>query len=189
MADDIRAEEWRAWDAMEAGAYFESARLFEPLAALGSETALLSLGWMHSQGHLGPPDLEKAISLWETAERAGSVKAKLDLGWAWKKKGDLQRARAIYLEGAEQGYTPCMCGGGKMLVRGEGGEADFPAGVAWLTRAADSGHVFARRELMGLAIRDAPSLWGRLFLYCKMIWFVLGTVPRYVREPYADDFR
>ena len=101
MADDIRAEEWRAWDAMQAGAYFESARLFEPLAALGSETALLSLGWIHKEGHLGRPDLEKAISLWETAASAGSAKAKDYLGSTLKDKGDLQRARSVFLEGAE----------------------------------------------------------------------------------------
>ncbi len=180
--------EQRAWRAFEADNYEEAARLYEPLAARGSETALLNLGWMYNNGHLGPPDREKAMSLWEEAAKGGSATAKHFLGVAWKQKGDLQRARALFIEGAELGHKACMSKAGKMLVRGEGGEADSQAGVAWLVRAADSGQIFAQRELMRLEIQNSRSLLGRLWLYCKVIWNTLASIPRFIRNPYSDDF-
>lgn len=189
MTDDLRSEEQRALDAKRAGEYLESARLFEPLAAFGSEMALLVLGCMHRDGRLGPPDLDKAIALFERAAGTGSARAKVYLGAAWKKKGDLQCARAIFLDGAEQGDTPCMCRLGRMLVRGEGGETDLATGVAWLTRAADSGHVFARRELFCLEIRNSPSLLGRFLLFCKLVRFVRRTIPGLARNPYSPNYR
>jgi len=179
----------RAWRAFDAEDYEEAARLLEPLAARGSETALLHLGWLYSKGHLGPANREKAIALWEEAARAGSATAKHYLGWALRKSGDLRRARALFIEGAEQGHTPCMNKAGRMLVRGQGGEADLQAGVAWLTRAADSGHVYARRELFRLEALRARSWFGRVWVYGKMVRYIFSSVPRLVRNPDGDDFR
>jgi hypothetical protein len=78
---------------------------------------------------------------------------------------------------------------GRMLMRGEGGDADLQAGVAWLTRGADGGHAFCRRALFGLEMRNSASLSGRLLVHCKMIWYVLGMIPRLVRNPRSPDFR
>jgi TPR repeat protein len=185
----MRTEEHRAFDALEAGNYAVSARLFEPLAARGSETALLNLGWMYCYGRLGPPDREKAIALWEEAARGGSAAAKHYLGRAFKKAGDLQRARSLFIEGAEQGNTACMNMVGRMLVRGQGGDADFQTGVAWLTRAADSGQVYARRELFRLEALRTRSWLRRVWVHGEMIRYVLSFIPRYARNPYSDDFR
>jgi TPR repeat protein len=95
----------------------------------------------------------------------------------------------LFIEGAEQGNTPCMNMAGRMLVRGQGGEADGQAGVAWLTRAADSGHVYARRELFRLEGLRARSWFGRAWVYAKMVRYILSSVPRLVRNPDSDDFR
>jgi len=189
LTSAMQTEERRAFEALEAGDYEVSARLFEPLAAGGSETALLNLGWMYCYGHLGPPDAEKAIALWEEAARGGSAAAKHHLGCEFKKAGDLQRARALFIEGAAQGDKACMNMAGRMMVRGQGGEVDFETGVAWLTRAADSGQVYARRELFRLELLQSRSVFGRVWIYGKMIGYVLSCVPRLARNPYGDDFR
>jgi TPR repeat protein len=152
----------RAWKLMDDGKYAESAQAFEGLAAQGSEYAFDNLGWMYSKGHLGTADLDKAISLWERAESMGSIYAKRCLGWAWKKKGDLHCARAIYLEGAELGSMPCMCRVGAMMVLGEGGAVDHDTGAAWIRRSAGSGKLFAPNPQWRLELGRSPSLVRRL---------------------------
>jgi TPR repeat protein len=186
---EIESDLDRAWRAMEARNYAEAARLFEPLAARGSETALLNLGWMYKNGHLGPPDREKAMSFWEKAASAGSASARHHMGRALMESGDLQRARALFIEGANQGNKACMSMAGKMLVRGRGGEVSHDAGVAWLTRAADDGHAHARRELLRLDMQSSRSLPRRLWLWWKVILLAFATFFRALRNRYSDDFR
>lgn len=184
----MKAEEQHAWQAMNEGAYEESAKLFEPLAKRGSEMALINLGWMHHKGHLGRPDLDKAISYYERASNGGSARAKHYLGRALIEKNESQRARAVFVKGAGLGNTPCMFMAGKMLVRGQGGEPDIQGGVAWLTRAAESGHVHAQRELLRLEMRNAPSLWQRMLTLRKIIRLVFANASRAANDQ-SDDFR
>jgi TPR repeat protein len=182
-------EENRAWSVLETGAYEKSARLFEPLAERGSVTALLNLGWMYNNGRLGPRDIEKAISFYERAARTGSASAKHYLGNALRRKGELQRARALFIEGAEQGNTPCMTMAGKMMVRGQGGVKDLQAGTAWLERAAGTGHLYARRELLRLEIEKSRSPFGKLRLWGKVVWGAFAIIPLVTRDPYSDNLR
>jgi uncharacterized protein len=163
-------EEQRAWNLMDDGKYAESARFFEALAEAGSGFALLNLGWMHARGYLGPPDLDHAIDLFERAATAGATDVHRFLGWALKKKGNVQRARAVYLEGAELGSTKCMWRLGQMLVCGESSEEDHDAGVAWLTKAAEA---------------EAMSLKGSRFgrFRWKLTAFILRTTSRLLRDP------
>lgn len=177
----------RAWRAMDAGDYEESARLFAPFAVRGSETALNSLGWMYDHGHLGPRDQAKAMSLWEQALVGGSNTARIYLGRALIERGDFPRARALFLEGAEHGHKPSLYWAGRMLLRGQGGERAEGAGIALLTRAAAGGHIFARRDLLQLEIRDTRSWPHRLWAYCKVGWNALAVVPNFVRDPHVSD--
>jgi hypothetical protein len=187
-----RIEEERAWEALEAWNYRAAARLFEPLAERGSVYALINLGWMYSRGHLGARDPKKAIALWEEAVRMGSIDAKHRIARTLLDNGDLPRARTLFLEGAEWGYKPSIYWAGRMLIHGQGGEADRRAGVALLKRAADGGHVFAHRELLRLELNDARSVLGRLRAHGKIALGILAVVRRAIRDPKlycSDDFR
>lgn len=180
-----------AWRAIEAKHYREAARLLEPLAARGSVYALDNLGWMYKHGHLGTPDIAKAISLWEESARNGSRYATVRIARAVLGK-DPVRARALFLEGAAQGHKPSMYWAGRMLLRGQGGEVDRNAGVALLTRAAENGHIYARGDLLRLELRDEPTVLGRLRVRTKILLFALAFLLRACREPdlrYSDDFQ
>lgn len=185
-------EEDRAWQLLKAKKYQEAAPLFEQLAARGSSYALLSLGWMHQYGHLGAPDPQKAISLWEQAARMGNDSARFRIAKTLLRKGDHAQARALFLQGAVSGHTPCLHRAGRMLVRGQGGPTDRDAGVALLTRAADNAHIYARRELLRLEMMDAGSILERLRVRVKLLALAIATFRRAVREPdlrYSDDIR
>jgi hypothetical protein len=179
----------RAWDTLISFKFERAARLYEPLAARGSANALINLGVMYRNGWRGrPPDLEKAISYYEKAAATGYVGAKRYLGRALAAKGDLKRARILFIDGAKQDNTVCMVMAGKMLMRGLGGGADATAGRAWLVRAADRGQVSARRELLRLEMRDTSSPFRRLRLWGKRHWILLVALPRFLRDPFGEDF-
>jgi TPR repeat protein len=188
----MHLEETRAWEALKAEKYQEAALLYEPLVARGSLDALINLGWMFNRGHLGAPDPQKAMSLWEQAARMGSVDAKFRIARTLIANGESLRARALFLEGAELSHKPCMYWAGRMEVRGQGGPTNHEAGVALLKRAADSGHVYARRDLLRLELTDAGSVLERLRVRAKLLSFALATFRRAVREPdfcHSDDIR
>lgn len=177
-----------AWRAMQAGNYEEAARLYEPFAAQGSETALICLGSMYERGRLGTRDEEKAISLWEKAACAGSAPAKYRLGRLFEEKGHFSSARKWFVEGAKQNHKPSLYMGGRMLMRGQGGDVESHTGRAWMVRAADGGHAFAQRDLLRMQIRDSSSLWVRLKLYRELIRLIFSATARYSRDPYSEDF-
>jgi TPR repeat protein len=183
----MRLEETRAWEALEAGNDEEAARLFEPLVARGSTYAMVHLGRMYERGAQGAPDLQKAMSLWEEAARLGSVYAKYTMARSLRRTGDKARARALFLEGAEQGDKPCTYWAGRMLVRREGGDADRAAGVALLTRAADRGHLYAQSELLRLDLKEAPTVLARLRVRGRILGHALTFIRRALREPDIFD--
>lgn len=192
MGELTRIEQERAWEALEAWNYREVARLFEPLAERGSVYALINLGWMYNRGHLGARDPKTAIALWNEAARMGSIDAKHRIARALLDNGDSPRARALFLEGAEWGHKPSIYWAGRVLVRGLGGEADRQAGVALLGRAAERGHVFARRELLRLELNDTRSVLGRLRALGKIALLILAIISRVTRDPslyFSDDYR
>jgi TPR repeat protein len=102
-----RSDEERAYAARGAGDYQEAARLFELLAERGSAQAHLNIGWMLQNGHLGPPDLDKAIAAFEKAAALTCAEAKSFLGLALLKKGDRERAEVAFREGAAEGDASC----------------------------------------------------------------------------------
>lgn len=172
---------------MQTGNYEQAAQKFELLAAQGSLMALENLGCIYERGRIGPRNEEKAISYWEAAARVGSASAMHRLGWLSKDRGDLSRARSWFIESAEQGYKPSMYAAAKMLTLGQGGEIESQAGHGWLARAAQGGHAFAQRDLLQMQMKNTRSYWGRLKLYCKLIWLGFSLLPQYARNPYSEN--
>lgn len=60
---------------------------------------------------------------------------------------DLARARALYEQAASRGHGKAQCALGRMLMRGQGGEADAPRGVILCRAGAEDGDADAQAEL------------------------------------------
>ena len=180
--------EQRAWDAIESCKYEVAAGLLEPLAASGSGWAYESLGWMHQRGKLGPRNLDMAVTYFEAALRHGYRRSMYSLGRALKAKGDLQCARTVLLESAEQGDKRSMNAIVNMLLRGQDGATDREGGYTWLTRAATEGHAYAQRDLLRWELKRAPSLLDRVRIRGKLIGLFVSFARRLMKDPYSDDF-
>jgi TPR repeat protein len=104
-----------------------------------------------------------------------------------KDKGDLSRARTLFIEAASQGHKPSMYIVGKMLMRGQGGEIEARSGREWLVRAAEGGHAFAQRDLLWMQIESCGSMRDRIGLYYKLVVLGCSLIPRFARDPYSQD--
>jgi len=168
--------------------YEDAARLFEPLAEQGSVTALLSLGWMHNAGRLGASNRVAAVEYWESAASKGSPEAIYYLGRNKLESGDANTARDLFMQGALLGQKSCIYRAGKMLVQGQGGVTDRERGMEMLQHAAQQGHVYARRMVLGLEYRASRSVLRKIVLSCAMISHTLKNLPRFLKHADTNDF-
>jgi TPR repeat protein len=65
-----------------------------------------------------------------------------------------------------------------MMVQGRGGPVDSDTGVAWLEKAAASGHTFAQIHLLAIKEGKAKSIFEKVSIRMKRIPLLL----RWLRE-------
>ena len=179
-------QEHRAYQAIEKGDYEEARRLLEPVAARNSVYSLLTLGGFYEGGHLGPPDLKTALSYYQRAANQGSAEGNRRLGRLLLEQGDEKEAQAAFEHGAEAGDISCMFWLGKMMVDGRGRAVDTSRGTEWLERAAAHGHLFARRALLGLAIRNSGSIFKRSLVRLQIVLLGFKVGKAAWKNPDAD---
>lgn len=180
-------KEVEAYRMLTSERYEDAARLFEPLAKKDSVAALLNLGWMHNTGRLGAPNKVAAVEYWMRAANKGSPEALYYLGCNKLENGDANSARDLFMKGAQLGQKSCIYRAGKMLVLGEGGFQERDRGMEMLQQAADSGHHYARRLLLGIEYRASRSIVRKIALACMMISHTFRGLPRYIKNPNTDD--
>jgi uncharacterized protein len=169
---DIEEIEQEAYDAIEKEDFISAIEILRPIADERSPYALLTLGWMHDNALAVPQDKEIAQSYYIRAADAGSLAASHRLGWLFLEQGDEHKARAIFFNGAKQGSLSCMYEVGVMLIDGKGGEVDRKDGMDWLNRAANRGHFWSRRKLLGIEKKQTKSFLRKLFVNMRIL--VLG---------------
>jgi len=183
------ADEKEAARLLEAEDFVGAAQLLRPLADRDSEYALRCLGWLYETGHTGAPDMDAARSCYLRAAALGSGPAQYDLGRFLQAQGAETGARAAFQAGATLGDLPSMSQLGKMMIRGRGGPNDVAYGWAWLEKAADAGHIWARRELLAIEEDNAPSVFRKLAVKVKILRLALSGAREATRDPQSDKVR
>ncbi|MBL8736230.1 MAG: sel1 repeat family protein [Planctomycetes bacterium] len=130
----------------------EARRWFDRAVAAGFAGANVNLGVMAFYGQGGSRDLDRARDLLATAASAGDLRAVTLLGsWDYEGAGGsaIDRAAAArwYTVAAEHGVVVAQHRLGRMLLAGDGVEADPVEGMHWLRAAAEAGDAAAQREL------------------------------------------
>jgi TPR repeat protein len=179
-------QEHRAYQAIEQGDYEKARRLLEPVAACNSIYSLLTLGGFYEAGNLGPPDLKTALSYYERAANQGSAYAQRRFGRLLLDQGEEEKARAAFKHGAEAGNISCMYWLGKLMLEGRGGAVESSRGTEWLETAVAHGHLFAKRELLGLASRNAGSIFKRSLVWLEIVLLSLKVGKAAWEDPDAD---
>lgn len=93
--------------------------------------------------------LTEAVHWFERAATYNDANAKLNLAWVYSEgigvSRDLAKAYALVEQAANQGLPEAQYTAGLMLVEGNGVSKNWDAGVAWIRKARDAGHIEACR--------------------------------------------
>jgi TPR repeat protein len=160
------------------GDYQGALERFTDFADKGSESAMLSLGWMYENGAGVSLDQQKAGEWLHRAVQAGSSDASYYLGRhlvAMNSEADGVR----YLESAvSSGHLPATYELGIVLIRRTHSPHDSERGWKLLQDAAENGHVFAKRKVSGAMLRGKYGLAAipsGLVMLMTGFWAVLRT--------------
>ena len=176
-----------AWAAMQRYDYENAFADFSALLPNNEPNVLNALGWMCERGEGCSQDLEQAAFYYRQSADAGSQYGLLGLGDVLSDIGKKREARSVYEEGSNQGYTPAMCRLGRILVEDDRSPSERQQGVSLLQEAAAEGNMFARRTLLGLEMKKSRSIIGKAWIRLQILRLVISAVPKYVRDPLAQE--
>ncbi len=127
---------------------FTSSALSEGRARTGPARRLATLRAVRVRGH-GHRRLSRTLALIAIAALAGPVRADVVEGVSAYNNQDYETARRLLAGPAGLGDSRAQFAMGAMLVKGQGGDKDMPAGLAWLLASADNGYADAKAQVEG----------------------------------------
>ncbi|MEP3224336.1 MAG: hypothetical protein ABJO01_00040 [Parasphingorhabdus sp.] len=181
--------ELRVADLIEEKRYQDAFGLLLPIADNGSEFTLMTLGWLLSNDVIAENNNHTAMEYHYRAARKGNRQAFIAYGKLLLDEGLASEALMIFEEGAELGSFACKYWLGSMLIDGNGGVADEPSGVSWLKQAADSGHLYAQRDLLVFEFRKEQSLFSKASIALKIGCLALKVGKETIMEKNSEKIR
>ena len=172
---------------MSAGRYGAARAALEQLVSVGEHQALLYLGWMHERGLGSPVDEARAAACYQTVCDTGDQWGCYHAAYLKFRRRDIAGALELYVRAAEAGH-PSAAYWASAIYDGEGGYACDPERATYyLVKAAECGHVFARRDLAKQRMRQPGRIRCRAFAALQYSWEVLKGFPIIAKD--ADDPR
>lgn len=184
MAKDPGSEARRL---VEAGLYFEAIKLCQPLAESGDLESRSLLGWVYLKG--GPSirkNLDRASSWLAPAAKLGHPSSAYLLGIVCYESGDFSDARQWFEVAARGGYSAGCYQLAKMYQNGFGTEKDTHRANMLYRRAAEMGHLFARREVAANDFRAATGITDKMRAWILLVWAILSGIRTAIADPYDE---
>lgn len=176
-----------AWAAFERGDYSTAFANFSALLPTDDAYILGALGWMREMGEGCSKNLDEAALFYRQSANGGSQYGLRRLGDVFRDIGKKDEARAVYEEGALQGFTSSMWRLGRMLIEDGSCSDEKERGVKLLRDAAAKGSIFARRTLLGLEMSNSTSIIRKAWIGLLVLRLVISAIPQFVRNPQADE--
>jgi TPR repeat protein len=174
-------------DLIDSGRVQDAFTHCQPSAAAGSTMAQLYLGWMHQSGKGTPMDLDKAEHWYRQALEADPSRASYYLATVYKDRNKLDQAREWFEASVYHDYAPAMYQLGQIHRFGYGVSIDEKKGWAFIDRAAQRGHVFARSAIARDMLRGRRGVLQipiGFFLLMSVLWSGARIA---AKEPHHDQ--
>lgn len=175
-----------ACEAIESKNYKEARRLLIPLSEQGSAYALNALAWMHEIGVLGEVDKNVARSYYEKAATGGSREAYYGLGLLLLGESKEAEARQAFEKGAEMGSLSCMYKLGVLLTGEQAKRIEKDAGIGWLQKAADQGHILSQRRILSMQFGASKSFVGKARISFKVLRLAKHAFFSYLKDKNSE---
>jgi TPR repeat protein len=168
--------------------YDAALELYRSLANDGYVQAQQFLGWMYARGQGTAVDYTQALHWLEKAASQGSVKAMFFAGRVLTESGRHAEALKHYRAAESHDYAPALYRLGVMYRRAQGVPPDRALALTYLSRAANKGHFYARRELAIDDLANAlPSAKLRgLVAFAKLLPI---SIRMHLRNRYSDNLK
>lgn len=129
--------------------FLKAEEIMVQLAVSGSVAALVYLAEAHQQGENCKKNDLAAMEWFSKAEESGWKPASHRKGLILANQGRTREAYKEFKKSAELDYLPGVYQLGRALSEGSGVEKNIEGGKIVLERAAQRGHLFAKRKLLG----------------------------------------
>jgi TPR repeat protein len=144
----------RAFDALANHKYELARHCFESAVGRGAIDGAVHLGWLYERGLGGSADIVRAEEFYEIGRRVDAKLGSYYLGLLLKGKTKNDRAISLLEESAELGHPSAAYWA--YVLNSEAGYTN--RAQDYLTKAAKLQHLFARRDLARLKMRQANSV-------------------------------
>jgi len=164
-----------AYSALTASNYAVALSEFSALATEGSSYAWHCLGWMHQHAAGTAKDFAKAEACYRKAIALGDPDTNFH-----------QEAFAYFLAEGDRGHPSSIYWTGRCYLRGEGVEKDVGKAKLYLERAADKGHLYARRDC---SLAKMRGTFGKRDLLNGVIGWIsifFSLIRLAVSDPYSE---
>lgn len=178
-----------AFEAIQSEKYDDAYNILLPLSEKNSGYALSVIGSFYETGTIVPIDKNIARSYYEKAVKEEYITAFCRLGDLLVEIGDTAQARIIFESGAKLDSLPCMYQIGVMMIEGQGGAVDQTQGREWLRKAAEKGHIFSQRRIIGFEIRESKSIVSKIIAALKILGLMLPAFKEHMKNPDSNRIK
>lgn len=169
--------------------YDKAFLLYKELAQNGHVNCEVMLGWMYQNGLGTEKDPGKAHISYQSAANLGSPEAQFYLAKSYAKQKDFERAEHWYRKAAEKNYSPALYRIGWIYEVGRGVKRDSNKAFVFYERAADLGHIFARKQVARFLMRGHLGTLKRLQGLLLFASCVISIVKIVSKDPYSELLR
>jgi TPR repeat protein len=183
-------EEFRiASELFENERYEEAFEKYRVLAEKGLVAAQLLLGWMYHAGKGVHQNLEEAEKWYQKAAVTDSPEGQFYLATLHRTKRQYQQAIEWFEKSASQGYSPAIYLLGKLYYIGDGVAINKEKAFEYFERAAQDGHLFARRNIaydMIKGHRGISRIPFGILVMAQVLWIAVKVG---LKDPDSDIIR
>lgn len=169
--------------------YEEAFRRYKILADKGSVDSQVFLGWMCQNGLGVQKDFDKAFTWYENAAKLGSSEGQFYLAKSYARHSEFTKAKDWYSKAAEKNYSPAIYRLGWIYDTGRGVTVDKEKAFLCYKKAADLGHIFAKKQLAILLIKGHRGFYSRLYGVLIFIKCIVLVVLLAAKDPYSERLR
>lgn len=187
--NSIMDEHQTATRLFDEGHYEEAFKAYHKLAESGSVRAQLLVGWMYHAGQGVTQNFDAARDWYRKAADAGSPEGQYYLGTLYRTDGQYEQAISWFEKAASQGYARAFYGLGKMHEIGEGVTINQNKAYEYFERAANLGHMVAKREIAVRMIKGQRGLTRIPIGLCRLAGTMKAAYKLALDDPDSDQFR
>lgn len=185
----VEERELLAFQAIQLENYKDAYKLLLQLIDDNSGYAFNTLGSFYETGTVVPLDKIAACSYYQRAVNENYISAFSRLGSILFDTGDIAYARSVFESGAKLGSLPCMYQLGVMMIEGQGGDVDQSQGRQWLKKAAQEGHIFSQRRIIGLEVRESKSIISKIMSASKILGLIGPALKEYIKDSDSEKLK